>query len=102
MKDNKIAKTLRIIGYVEAICGIIIGLIIASNGDELIVLGIALAITSFVTCMLLLGFSEIILLLEDNVNAQEKMIGLLINNTIEKNNTPKTELQDIEDNLPEL
>ena len=102
MNENGVAKTLRIIGIVEAICGVILGFIVLANGDDFAWVGIAVAITSFITCMLFVGFAEVISLLQKNVNKQNEVLDYLKNKSNDKKSANKTMLQDIEDNLPSM
>lgn len=102
MKQNGIAKTLRIIGIVEAVCGVILGLVVLTTGDDFSWVGIAIAITSFITCMLFVGFAEIISLLQKNVNKQDEVLDYLKDKSKDEKSSPKTMLQDIEDNLPSM
>lgn len=102
MNENGVAKTLRIIGIIEAICGVILGFIVLANGDDFGWIGIAIAITSFITCMLFVGFAEVISLLQKNVNKQDEVLNYLKNKSSDKKTAPKTMLQDIEENLPSM
>ena len=102
MNENGVAKTLRIIGIVEAVCGVILGLVVLITGDEFAWVGIAIAITSFITCMLFVGFAEVISLLQKSVDKQDKVLNYLKYKTTDKKSAPKTILQDIEDNLPSM
>lgn len=102
MSENGIAKTLRTIGIIEVICGIILGLIILADGGDFAWAGIAIAITSFIPCMLFVGFAEVISLLQKNVDKQDEVLNYLKNKSNDKKTTPKTMLQDIEENLPSM
>ena len=102
MNENGVAKTLRIIGIVEAVCGVILGLVVLTTGDDFAWAGIAIVITSFITCMLFVGFAEVISLLQKNVNKQDEVLNCLKDKSKDKKSTPKTILQDIEDNLPSM
>lgn len=102
MNENGVAKTLRSIGIIEAICGVILGFIVLANGDDFGWIGIAIAITSFIICMLFVGFAEVISLLQKNVNKQDEVLDYLKNKSNDKKSAPKTMLQDIEDNLPSM
>ena len=102
--ENKIGKTLHVIGIATIIVGIIGSLILSTNLDSnfpliLIIGGIA----SFISGMVFIGFGEIIALLQKNIDKQELIVKVLKNqSTIESNNSHKTVLQDIESNLPQL
>ena len=102
MKENGIAKTLQIIGIIEVICGSIVGFVILANGDDFGWLGIAVMIISFITCMMFVGFAEIIVLLQKNVDKQDDLLALLKEHSTKENSEPKSVLQDIESNLPEM
>lgn len=102
MTENTIAKTLRIIGIVEVVCGIILGFIILANGDDFGWVGIAVMITSFITCMIFVGFAEIINLLQKNVDKQNALLAFLKEQPTTDKVAPKSVLQDIESNLPEM
>lgn len=102
MTENSIAKTLRIIGIVEVICGIILGFIILASGEDFGWVGIAVMITSFITCMMFLGFAEIINLLQKNADKQDALLAFLKEQPTTEKAAPKSVLQDIESNLPEM
>lgn len=99
MTENSIAKTLRIIGIVEVICGIILGFIICEDFGWV---GIAVMITSFITCMIFLGFAEIINLLQKSADKQDALLAFLKEQPTTEKTVPKSVLQDIESNLPEM
>lgn len=102
MTENSIAKTLRIIGIVEVICGIILGFIILVAGEDFGWVGIAVMITSFITCMMFLGFAEIINLLQKNADKQDALLAFLKEQPTTEKTAPKSVLQDIESNLPQM
>ena len=102
MCENDIAKTLKIIGIIEIVCGIILGFIILIDADELKWIGIAVMISSFITGMLFLGFGEMISLLQRNVNAQEEILVYTKSKALKDDNALQTVLQDIESNLPNI
>ena len=102
MTENIIAKTLRIIGIVEVVCGVIAGLFILAAGGDLRWVGIAIMISSFITCMLFVGFGEVINLLQESVDRQNAILSCLKEKSVEKETAPKTLLQDIESNLPQM
>lgn len=74
MKTNGVATTLKTIGIIEAVCGIFLGLILLG---ELGVGSIVIMIASFITCMIFVGFAEIINLLQKNVDSQADLIAFL-------------------------
>lgn len=102
MNENGVAKTLRVIGIVEVVCGVILGLVVLATGDDFAWAGIAIAITSFITCMLFVGFAEVITLLQKSVDKQNEVLNYLKDKSKDVKATPKTMLQDIEDNLPSM
>lgn len=98
MKQNGIAKTLQIIGWVELICAFLIW--IFADFDDLsdilgLDMGIAIVVSSFITCMLFQGFAEIIELLHKSAKTQEAIL-----NHLQDKPAPTTVLEDIESNLP--
>ncbi len=102
MSENRIARVLRIIGIVEVVCGIILGFIVLANGKDSGWIGIAVMITSFITCMMFMGFAEIINLLQKSVDNQDAVLALLKEQPTKEKVAPKSVLQDIESNLPEM
>lgn len=102
MVENKVAKILRIIGIVEAVCGFIVGLYISAAGGDFGWAGIVVMLSSFITCMLFIGFGEIINLLQKNVDKQDTILSYLNEKPVEEESAPKTVLQDIESNLPNM
>ena len=62
------------------------------------------AVASFISGICFIGFSEIISLLQKNINKQEEIIKSLKTNDIKTvvKDSPKTTLQDIESNLPRI
>ncbi len=102
MTENSIAKTLRIIGIVEVICGIILGFIILVAGEDFGWVGIAVMITSFITCMIFLGVAEIINLLQKSADKQDALLAFLKEQPTTEKTALKSVLQDIESNLPEM
>lgn len=102
MKENGIAKTLQIIGWAEMVAALIIT--IFADVDEILGIdfGAAIWVSAFITCMVFQGFAEIIDLLHKNGKKQDAIIDLLKDRSTKDNNAPKTVLQDIESNLPNL
>ena len=104
MAENQTGKTLHGIGVATIIVGIIGSLILSINIDTdfpitLIIGGLA----SFISGMCFIGFAEIISLLQANVNKQDEIIATIKKQSVDTNdNSPKTVLQDIEDNLPQM
>ena len=102
MKENGIAKTLQIIGWAEMVAALIITIFVDTEDIFGVDLGFAIWISAFITCMVFQGFAEIIDLLYKNGKKQDAIIYLLKDRTTKDNNAPKTVLQDIESNLPNL
>ena len=102
MKENGIAKTLQIIGYVELIAATILNLFFDSEDIFGFDLSVGITIGAFITCVVFQGFAEIIDLLYKNGKKQDEIVELLKERHSKENNTPKTVLQDIESNLPEM
>lgn len=102
MKENGIAKTLQIIGWVEIVAAFILNLFVDTEEMFGVDLGIAITVSAFITCMIFQGFAEIIDLLYKNGKKQDAIIELLKDRSSAENNAPKTVLQDIESNLPKM
>ena len=99
--ENKIGKTLHIIGILTIALGILGSLILnVSLDDETPIIFFVGGIASFVSGMVFIGFAEIISLLQKNVDKQDKILECVSTNR--KENTHKSVIQDIEDNLPNL
>lgn len=73
MSENIIAKVLKGIGIGTIIVGAIASLIIGNSADEITVT-IGGMIGSIISGMLFIGFSEVINLLQQNADNQEKII----------------------------
>ena len=102
MKENGIARTLQIIGWVEMFAALFVTLFVDTEEMFGIDLGTAIWVSAFITCVVFQGFAEIIDLLHKNGKKQDAIIELLKDRATEENNAPKTVLQDIESNLPEM
>lgn len=102
MKENGIAKALQIIGIIVVVCGVILGFITLTGGEEFSWLGIVEIIAGFITCMVFMGFAEIIDLLQKNSNKQDALLTFLKEEPEKNNTAQKFVLQDIESNLPEM
>ena len=102
MQENNIGKTLNIIGILTIAIGILGSLILSVNLDaDSPIIFIAGSVASFISGMSFIGFGEIISLLQKNVDKQDKIIDLLEQKTNDSS-APKSVLQDIESNLPEM
>ena len=85
MIENKISKTLRIIGKLTIILGIISSIILSIMIDyDFPITLIVGAIVSFVSGMFIVGFSEVIALLQEIINQQKEFLSA-IKNDAEKN-----------------
>ena len=102
MPENTTAQTLKVIGIIECICGIFIAILIWGEDGDLFPLAVALAVSSFITCMVFIGFSEVIYLLQKNADTQEKILIRLNNGNAQSTQAPNSVLQNIESNLPQL
>ena len=122
MKDNQTGKTLYYIGVITIIVGIIGSFICGAvfksitydyssfsgySVDETYNWSLAIigAVASFISGMCFIGFSEIISLLQRTVNKQDEIIKKIEEQpktNAEIKPAPKTVLQDIESNLPEM
>jgi hypothetical protein len=74
MRENRIAKALRIIGILITFINLITSFFLLAYGPLFWVLGL---IGGFVFGMCFIGFSEIIYLLQKNVNKQVEIAELL-------------------------
>ena len=106
MSENKTGKTLRIIGIVIIVLGIIGSFILSVNIDDDFPITLLVgALVSFMSGMCFIGFSEIIMLLQKSVDQQQMIIKKMQISSYEGTTpkaTPKTMIQDIESNLPQI
>ena len=102
MKENGIAKTLQIIGWAEMVAAFIIT--IAADVDEILGMdfGLVIWVSAFITCMIFQGFAEIIDLLQQNSNKQSEILDYLKDQAAKGPSAPKTVIEDIESNLPQI
>lgn len=102
MKKNGIAKTLQIIGWAEIVAAFIIT--IAADVDEILGMdfGLVIWVSAFITCMIFQGFAEIIDLLQQNSNKQSEILDYLKDQAAKEPSAPKTVIEDIESNLPQI
>ena len=102
MKENGIAKTLQIIGWAEMVAAFIIT--IAADVDEILGMdfGFVIWVSAFITCMIFQGFAEIIDLLQQNSNKQSEILDYLKDQATKGPSAPKTVIEDIESNLPQI
>ena len=59
-------------------------------------------VTSFITCMMFVGFAEIIDLLQASKEQQKEILAYLKKRESKERNAHRTVIQDIESNLPEM
>lgn len=102
MNENSVAKFLRIVGIIEAVCGFLLAFILIADDGDLFPVGVAIIIVALVNCLIFVAFGEVISLLQKNVNKQDEVLNYLKAKALKENATPKTVLQDIESNLPEM
>ena len=102
MRENGIGKTLNIIGILTIGIGVLGSMILSASLDvDSPIIFIGGSVASFISGMTFIGFGEIISLLQRNVDKQDKIIDLLEQKTNDSS-APKSVLQDIESNLPEM
>lgn len=102
MRENSIGKTLNIIGTLTIGIGILGSLILSASLDmDSPIIFIGGSVASFISGMTFIGFGEIISLLQKNADKQDKIIDLLEQKTNDSS-APKSVLQDIESNFPEM
>ena len=102
MIENTTAQTLKAIGIIECICGVFIAILMLADDGDMFPWAVALAVTSFITCMIFCGFAEIIYLLQKNADTQDKILTRLNDGGDQTAHTPNSVLQNIESNLPQL
>lgn len=101
MKENTTAKVLKGIGIaIMALCFIGALIIGGETTNELI--PITFVVTGVISGTMFIGFGEIINLLQKNVNKQDDILKYLKDKSAKEKSAPKTVLQDIEDNLPDM
>lgn len=94
--ENTISKILKIIGIATIVIGIIASLILGNSADE-ISITIGGIVGSIISGMLFVGFSEVINLLQQNVDNQEKVLRFLKEQlkTIIKESSTNNKIQSI-------
>ena len=106
MSENKTGKTLQIIGNVIIVLGIIGSFILSINIDDDFPITLLVGVlVSFMCGMCFKGLSEIIMLLQKTVDQQQMIITkmqLLSYKGAASKGAPKTMIQDIESNLPQI
>lgn len=102
LKENSVARSLQMIGYIELICAIIVSLF--SNVDEIwgIDFNIVIWVSAFITYYAFMGFAEIIDLLHKNCKKKDAIYELLKERLSTNGKTTKSVIEDIEANLPKM
>ena len=101
MQKNTTATVLKGIGIAVMILCVIGAIIVGSEtSNELI--PIVFIISGVISGVTFIGFGEIINLLQKNVDKQNEILGYMKNKTNDEKSAPKTVLQDIEENLPNM
>ena len=93
---------MRIIGIIEAVIAFIVGLIVLTYDGYFNPLGAGIMAAGFISGMLLVGFAEVIYLLQKNVDKQDAILSFLKAQPAKGKVTPESVLQDIESNLPKM
>lgn len=105
MKENMISKIIKCIGIVTIALGSLAFLIIGANAENggIVIGGI---VGSFISGVMFIGFAEVINLLQQSVDKQNNILNKIKTEpqtTVEpKKDEPRTVLQDIESNLPNI
>lgn len=94
MRRNEIAKTLKIVGVIQALSGLIVGLVILSQEIVFSWLGIGIMVAGVLGGMFFVGISEIINLQQENLQKQDEVIYLLKYNAVKE----KTDLKAMQNN----
>ena len=101
MRDNTAAKVIKGIGIaVMVIC--FVGAIIIGGETTNELIPILFIVSGIISGVTFIGFGEIITLLQKNVNKQDEILSYMRNKSNNEKATPKTVLQDIESNLPQI
>ena len=101
MKENTTAKVLKGIGIaMMALC--FIGALVVGSETTNELISITFIVSGIISGTMFIGFGEIINLLQKNVNKQDDILRYLKAISSKENNAPKTVLQYIEDNLPNM
>lgn len=101
MSKNTIARIFKIVGICEIVCGIFSGLSFI-NDTGFTEIGLTIIVGSLMTALIVIGFGEVIKLLQENVNHQKNLMEYLVNKSAEETIKSVSVLQDIEDNLPDM
>lgn len=76
MSDNTIAKVLKVLGILIMILGILISLILGQSSESLLITIVG-SVSSIISGLLFLGFSEVIHLLQNSSDQQAAILDLL-------------------------
>ena len=102
MNENKIAKLLRTVGIIEAVCGFLLAFIISVDDGDLLPISLAILVVALVNCLIFIAFGEVIRLLQKNVDKQDEVLAYLKTSPTQNSTAHRSVLQDIESNLPEM
>lgn len=110
MEENTMAKVLKILGVIEAVCGVFLGLFMIGSYDDFIsYAGWVCLVSGIISCIFMFGFGEVISLLHQKVqlqkeelNVQKELLQTVKNNSVSDGEFCETTLQEIEAHLPEL
>ena len=101
MRENTTAKVLKGIGIaIMIIC--FIGALIVGGETTNELIPITFIVSGIFSGTMFIGFGEIINLLQKNANKQDDILQYLKDQAVKEKNAPKTVIQDIEDNLPNM
>jgi len=99
MNENMIAKVLKYSGYTVGALGALGSLMIGADSSS-VVIALGGMIGSFISGLSLVGFGEIINLLQSSYDLQKQ--AKLDEKENNEKKEPKSLIQDIEDNLPQM
>lgn len=110
MEENIMAKVLKILGVIEAICGVFVGFSMIGDYNEIVnYSGWVLLASGIVGCIFMFGFGEVISLLHQKVQlqkeelqVQKEILQVIKNESGTSSGFHGTTLQEIEAHLPEL
>lgn len=106
MRENTVAKVIKVLGILGAIGGVFLGIPMLGDYDEFTsYMGWFLLFSGIIVCIIFFGFAEIIDLLQKNWNTQEDILKTLKNNNSKMSymdNTSSNTIQDIESHLPKM
>ena len=100
MKENRMAKTLMIVGIIVGIAGIIVTIVISI--DNFIEIWGPVLIGSLLSAILFFAFAEVIQLLQDAADTQRDILRHLTGDSGKSQKSHTTIVHDIEANLPPM